>query len=78
VNPQLEEKALVMVFNPLDQAAEKTLSVPLYYAGVKDRVRVSGEDGVAHELPLDSAGRLTLPVTLGPQGVTWFVVKTSR
>jgi hypothetical protein len=75
VNPRLEEKALIMVFNPLEEAADKSLSIPLYYAGVQDHVTVSQEGGAAREYTLDRDRRIDLPVKMTPQSVTWFVVK---
>lgn len=75
VNPHLEEKALVMVFNPLDEPAEKTLSVPLYYAGLQDHATVSEQGGTAQSYALDRNHRIQLTVKMKPQSVTWFVVK---
>ena len=78
VNPGLEEKALVMAFNPLDASVEKSLSVPLYYAGVGDHVTVSEQDGSGRAHILDRSSRIQLPVKMKPQSVTWFVVKDAR
>jgi hypothetical protein len=75
VNPRLEEKALIMVFNPLHESAEKSLSVPLYYAGVRDRVTLSEQGGEVREYALDRNARINLPVKMKPQSVTWFIVK---
>jgi len=75
VNPRLEEKALIMVFNPLDEPAEKSLSVPLYYAGVHDHVAISEQSAEGREYTLDRNFRINLPVKMKPQSVTWFVVK---
>ena len=74
-NSQLEEKALIMVFNPLDHEAEKTLKVPLYYTGSAKRVSVSHEDGRARKEKLDEKQVLNLKVKMPPQSATWYVVK---
>jgi hypothetical protein len=73
VNPALPEKALLMVYNPLDRKVEKTLVVPLYYSGLSDSAKVSERDGAPREVPLDREYHATLPITLPPRGVTWFV-----
>lgn len=75
VNPRLEEKALVMVFNPLDTSTEKNLSVPLYYAGVNERVTVLDAAGKSRDYTLDRDHRIHLPVKMKPQDATWFIVK---
>jgi hypothetical protein len=73
VSPNLEEKALVMVFNPLDQPVKKILRLPLYYTGLTKKVRMAKEDGAVSTYKLDREFNAELPVELGPQGVTWYV-----
>lgn len=77
VNPSLEEKALIMVFNPLDNSARKDLVVPLYYAGVGERVRVANAEGKERTYRLDRNHRIILPVEMKPQSAAWFVVKNA-
>ena len=74
VNPHLKEKALLMVFNPLDTPLRKSMRVPLYYSGLTDKVRISEHDGKPRTGQLDRSYTLDLPVNLAPQSVTWFVV----
>ena len=52
VNPQLEEKGLLMIFNPLDQTVSKTIKVPLYYTGLTDKasIREKEEDSSVYRL----------------------------
>jgi hypothetical protein len=78
VNPLLEERALIMVFNPLDTAREKELVVPLYYAGVDGRVRLTDADGKERVYTLDRNHRIALSVEMKPQSATWFIVTSSR
>ena len=61
--------------DPLEEAAEKSLRIPLYYAGVQDHVSVSREGGEPREYTLDRSRQIELPVKMTPQSVTWFVVK---
>ncbi len=73
VNPRLEERALLMVFNPLHEPRTRTIRVPLYYAGLVDQVLISHEDGPPRQLRLDREHALELEVTVPAQGQTWFV-----
>ena len=76
VNPRLKERALIMVYNPLDRPARKTLDVPLYYSGLTRRARVDREDaGHARAYDLDRNYSIHVPVEMAPQSVTWFVVR---
>jgi hypothetical protein len=78
VNPRLKERALIMVYNPLDTPAQKTLNVPLYYAGLTQKARVSKEDSSRSQTyTLDRNYYIQLPVEMAPQSVTWFVVSAA-
>jgi len=48
VNPQLRHKGLAMVYNPLDHAVKRTVTLPLYYTGLKDRAVIRREEGPPH------------------------------
>jgi len=76
VNPQLKEKALIMVFNPLEGPASKLLKVPLYYSGLTGKAMIGERDGKLQEYQLDRDFSVNLPVHLEPQSVTWFVVES--
>ncbi len=75
VNSRLDEKGFLVVFNPLDEPVEKTLTVPLYYTGKTDNVTLSHEDGEGQTVQLDRSYNVKLPVKLAPQSVTWYVVQ---
>jgi hypothetical protein len=75
VNSRLEEKGLLMVFNPLNEPVKRELKVPLYYAGLSGKATVSREDGRAKKLALDAEQRITLNVEMPAQSVTWFVIR---
>ena len=71
----MAEKALIMVFNPLDRAAKKVLKLPLYYTGLTDKVKITEQDRSSAVCALDRKFTANLPVEMGPQSVTWFAVR---
>ncbi len=75
VNPFGEEKGLLMIYNPLAEEITRTLTVDLYYTGLRDDVKVSVDDGPFEERSLDRDYRLTLTVTLPPRGERWVVFR---
>jgi hypothetical protein len=75
LNATLKERGLCVVFNPLAEAAERTLTLPLYYTGLTDHVRIREEDGEAKAYPLDREYRARLPVKVPARGVAWFVME---
>ena len=75
VNPQGEEKGLLMVFNPLEEPIEKTIQVPLYYTNLMDQAEISQEDGPTETYTLSRDYKISLPVAVPGKGYTWFVIK---
>jgi|TARA_B100000959_G_scaffold281981_1_gene347377 hypothetical protein len=75
VNPGLEEKALLAVYNPLETAVRKTIEVPLYYAGLSDTARVSCNEGADEEMELRRDYTIELEVGIEPNGVNWYVFR---
>jgi len=73
VNPSGREKGLLMVYNPLDHESRKTLSIPLYYTGLRGKAKASERDGAPRTLRLDAQEKAEFPVTVPAKGVTWYV-----
>ncbi len=71
VNPQGKEKALAFFYNPLPEPVERDIRVPLYYAGLKAKARVSVEDGSPEIILLDRTESATIRVRIPAQGHTW-------
>ncbi len=78
VNPSLRRKAMAVVFNPLKQDVERTLVLPLHYAGLPEKVRVREQEGRFESLTLDRAEQLTLPCRVPAQSRTWFVIEADH
>ncbi len=73
VNPQGKEKALAVFYNPLPESIERDVRVPLHYAGLTEKVRVSVEGAAGETLPLDRAEAATVKVKIPARGRTWVV-----
>ena len=78
VNPALDHRAMVVVYNPLNEAVERTLQLPLYYAGLTGQVRARDREGKALTLTLDRQDRANVPVRVPANGVTWLVLERSE
>jgi len=75
VNPQLKEKGLVMLYNPLKHEIERTIELPLYYAGIKNVAKVSLKNGQPKACNLDQNSKVKLTVKIPAEGYTWLVIK---
>lgn len=76
VNPNLKEKAFILVFNPLDKPVEKEITVPLYYTGLADHAIIKEKDlssGKKYKLNRDYTVKLKVAIPAG--GYNWYVVE---
>jgi hypothetical protein len=75
VNPNLKEKGLVMLYNPLKEPVQRKLRLPLYYTGLTGQAEIS----VGEEKP----GRYTLmrdyaveiEVSIPAEGYNWLIIR---
>ncbi|HAB19820.1 MAG TPA: alpha-galactosidase [Verrucomicrobiota bacterium] len=78
VNPNLPQKGLAMVYNPLDEPVKRTLKLPLYYTGLTNRARIRHEEQNAEVYALDAKCDAVIPVEIAPRSQTWFVVEAAE
>ena len=75
VNPQLREKGLAMVYNPLEVAVTRTLTLPLYYTGLTGTARIREQEGKAREYRLNNRAEVEVTLSLPARGLTWLVIE---
>jgi len=75
VNPQLPQKGLVMLYNPLPEAIERSLNIPLYYTGLIDNahVRLNGQKTTFH--PLNRDYSINYEVRIPANGYVWLLIE---
>jgi len=74
VNPNLDAKALVILFNPLPDPITRKIKIPLYYTGLSAKASVVHNNKVVN-YSLDRNYEIELDVNLTAQGYTWFVIR---
>lgn len=75
VNPYLEEKGLLAIYNPLKQATTETISVPLKYTGLKSAAKISINGKISPDMKLDSQSVGTVKITIPAEGFGWVVIR---
>ena len=75
VNPQLKEKGLAMLYNPLKHEIERTIELPLYYTGIKNAAKVSVKNGQPIAYNLDQNSKVKLTVKIPAEGYTWLLIE---
>lgn len=71
VNVALKERGRLMIYNPLHRPVTKTLTIPLYYTGIRDTTVVCDSDRNTAPVKLDRNYHLLLPVTIPARGCTY-------
>lgn len=74
VDPNLPEKGLLMLYNPLKVPIKRSIQVPLYYAGLETTAVFKEKGGKAQKLKLNRNYEATLEVEIPAEGYTWYVV----
>lgn len=77
VNPQLETRALALVFNPLDEEVVRTWKLPLYYTGIGERALVRESGGEGREYILNRAYEIELELRVPARGIRWYAIELS-
>jgi hypothetical protein len=75
VNPSLDSRGMLVVYNPLDRDITRTLRVPLYYTGLRDSATIESATHDAFDLPLDRRYRIELEVTVPAGGMSWYLIR---
>lgn len=76
-NARLDVPAWAIFFSPAAVGnLTATIQLPLYYSGIQTTALVSQEDGPAVAYTLARDYSIALTVTLPPQGVTWFAIRS--
>jgi len=75
VHPDLEDRGMLVVFNPLEREVRRTIAVDVYYTGLRGVVRGHPEGGAAIELPVDDRNLVRWDVTVPPGGMRWMLLR---
>jgi hypothetical protein len=75
VNPMLDTKGMLVVFNPLDREVTRTIRVNLHYTGLRDMaiVALRDSDPTRHEIARD--GTIEVEATVPAGGMAWFTIR---
>jgi len=75
VNPDLKEKALVLLYNPLKENVLRKIKLPLYYTGLTNNATVSIEENNPKTYKLNRDYSIDLEVSIPAEGYIWLKVK---
>ncbi|MGL5563633.1 MAG: NPCBM/NEW2 domain-containing protein [Tannerellaceae bacterium] len=75
VNPTLNEKAMIMLYNPTDEPISRAIRIPLYYTGLTQNASLTLHDGTKKKLSLDREYNATCQFEIPARGYVWAVIE---
>lgn len=75
VNPNLKNKGLLMLYNPLKEAITRTISLPLYYTGLTKEVSIleKGKNKITKSLGRNYQAKITC--TIPAESYQWYLIQ---
>ena len=74
VDPNLEHKGFLMLFNPSAEPIEEQIQIPVYYTGHTDEVLVAEKGGFAFPRHLNRGFEIDLNISIPAKSYTWYVI----
>ena len=64
-----------MIYNPLEEPITRTIKVPVYYTGIKDKVKVQEQKGKTKTYHIDKDYNIELTFSVPARGYNYFVMR---
>ncbi len=75
VDPNGIEKGLLMIYNPLNEPITRTLNIPVYYTGLKNKANVKEQEGSSKTVLITRDYKINLTVKIPAKGYQYFTIK---
>lgn len=75
VNPSLNEKGFILLYNPLKENILRKIKLPLYYTGLTDTAKISIGEEAAKTYKLNRDYSIDIDVSIPAEGYIWLVIK---
>jgi hypothetical protein len=75
VDPALPQKGLMMLFNPTNETITRTIQLPLYYTGLKDKATIAAKGNTSKIYSMNRAYETSFSFTLAPGAYEWFTIE---
>lgn len=75
VNPNLKNKGMLILYNPLKEKITRTIKVPLYYTGLTSVSKLMEKGKAAKSYTLNRNYEVEYTCTLEPESYTWVLIE---
>lgn len=76
VNPRLEHKGMLCVYNPLPEDVTRVLRVNLYYTGLHNRAEISDAAGASTIRKLGRDHTIEMEVSVPAKSMSWYLIRS--
>ena len=74
-NPELNPCGLAMLYNPTTVTQRLTLTLPLYYTGLSEVVKVREQEETPKTYSIDRNYNVEIPIEMGARSITYLVIE---
>ena len=75
VNPALNDRGLLMVFNPTSNFIKRTIQLPIYYTGLDKTVNISEKDRMPRQYNIQRDHSVAFEIVIPPHGYNWYLLR---
>ena len=75
VDPQLQQKGLMMLFNPTNETITRTIHLPLYYTGLEQNAKIGIKGSSPKLYNLNRSYETEFSFTLAPGAYEWYTIE---
>jgi hypothetical protein len=75
VDPLGNDKGFVMLFNPSNTNITKTITIPMYYTGIKGTAKFLDSEGVVSNLNVNADHNIQISVNIPAGGYKWMLIR---
>ncbi len=75
VNPNLNDKGMLLVYNPLDKAVKRKIRVNLYYTGIRDAAQLSDQNNRRQTKNLNRDYSIDVDVHVPAGAMSWYTIR---
>lgn len=76
VNSRIDNKGMLIAFNPTGQTITKKVRVPLYYTGIRGKAKVEDMTGRVNIVTLNDDKTVEIELSIPAGGFGWYLIKS--
>lgn len=75
VNPEIDEKGFLMVYNPLNEPIQREVDIPVYYTGLAENITIVNQQGKRSKHKVSRDYKIRIELEIPAKGYNWYILK---